>query len=415
MAKTKINPIGYRLGKTKDWTHSAKFSKLKIEASFIYHLSRKLYHHFFFHKYFLKKKFAFKKTFQSFCRRPLQWNQLISFPIQPRKINPFDHYYYKRKKVNNDLLKQKKRWKKNKNIIKNIKIYPVELKLELRRKFLNIFILYFINTMGLHIKDYGAVQIINEKFILKSTPVDEINQKLLKATPHEFLLADWHTFIVTQKSFFARFSLKKQRFAPVYTRFITNNTLFSVYGSVPLREYQFALHKLQQPKWNFPGKKGSRTYRWNAMTLPGFDKDTFSMIKTKRKMQNRGKMFFFSYYRWLSLLNIALHWKSTHLFLKAIVYLFQRKRTAITYNIKFLRGILAKLFLYRTNVQTITVVIRGSFGKITRTTSWSLQKTQKFYKRKQTDIAADVGFAQKQIKRNRGILGVSLWIFFYAH
>jgi len=111
----------------------------------------------------------------------------FTYPTIFPKPNPFDKKFKKKEAARIKIVYDKKR--KKRFLKKRRKAYPITIRLEHRRKFINLFLIYTLSICGIHVHRRD-VDLMPTKYFTNHSMLEKIDSKYIKKNPLEFLFAD---------------------------------------------------------------------------------------------------------------------------------------------------------------------------------------------------------------------------------
>jgi hypothetical protein len=112
----------------------------------------------------------------------------------------------------------------------------------------------------------------------------------------------------------------------------------------------------------------------------------------------------------LSQLNIALHWKSSYLFVSVLKTAIEQKKRVPGF-LRLFQSTLLRLQINRYNITTVLVMVTGSFGKMSRTRVLRIGQSTNAISHSLTCFTQPVSYSAEQVQTRRGALGLRVWLF----
>ena len=395
MAKNKIHPEGFRLGKTSNWNSNIKlqFYKKHVRSSLI------LSNQFKNIIWWQKKNFLNQRKIRKFAKLPIR--TFFEKSIQPdlklnyrRRLLKFNfltclHGFYQYPKVF-DYKAQK-----SEGFISTINSFK-------QKSFLlnstNSFFGCSIKLRAYFDRNINYCNSEKRNYVLPSVKILKMNNRRLlelkKATDDSKEIL-YEKRLVLERNLLTLNILNYQKFFPYFINYSFQNFTRGIRGSTSLRRYQYCLDSITPSDWYKSIKLKTKSYKKIVGSLDNNIYTPDIPLATNMLATN---------------LNIALHWHSSLLFAKTLAFLVERKKGASGF-LRLFGGALVRLQGLRFNVTAICINIKGSFGKITRTKTIRLGKKGILQKKNLTTFDQLVSYTNLQSITKRGVLGISVWLY----
>jgi len=396
MAKNKIHPEGFRLGKSVNWNSNIKlqFYKKHVRSSLI--LSNQFKNIIWWQKKnFLNqrkiRKFA-KLPIRTFFEKSIQLDLKLNYRRRALKFKLLTclHGFYQYPKVFDYKAQRSEGFIttinsfKQKPFLLNAKNYFFRNSINLRS--------YFDRNINYCKLEAPAFKKITPPKILKVKTRRLLELKKYTDDNKEIL---YEKRLVLERNILNFKILNYQKFFPYFIYYTFQNFTRGLRGSTSLRRYQYCLDSITPSDWYKSIKLKTKSYKKIVGSLDNNIYTPDIPLATNMLATN---------------LNIALHWHSSLLFAKTLAFLVERKKGASGF-LRLFGGALVRLQGLRFNVTSICINIKGSFGKITRTKTIRLGKKGILQKKNLTTFDQLVSYTNLQSITKRGVLGISVWLY----
>ena len=201
---------------------------------------------------------------------------------------------------------------------------------------------------------------------------------------------------IAMQMFYGTESLSRQGVFPMYNNVLrVQDTLESVKGSTSLRRYQFNVAAIRPPRWTM----------YISLKKHSF-KRSVGYITAQPKFRPTNHYYIVL----LTQLNLALHWRSSHLFAEVLKNVLEQRRRVLGF-LRIIHEVLNRLHLNRYQISYISILVTGSFGKLSRSRSLRLGRLEQNMERSVSSLSNPISYTDTQIWTIRGALGLRVWFF----